>query len=162
PSSEMASRFVPDASTTRADQPPKSAAGEVSTRPPRNSSGPKRFASGLPRSKCAIGRAAISICSTRSRAPSSARAHVGDADAAATRSPPSTARRSKRLSRLLSVMAVAPARPRASTRAGGAARCPISLQFAAARGRLYDARRLGLPLFEQLDELVGHGARELG
>src|SRR5215467_12078127 len=158
----MASRLLPAGSMISADQPPKSFAADVRTRPPRNSSGPKRFASGWSRSKCSMGRASISTGSTRAAdALSLAKADGRNGAAMLARSPPATARRWMGIGGLASIML-----DRAASLAPhAAAREPRPtlnlLQFAARRGRR-QTPRFGATLLKQFHELVGHGASELG
>src|SRR5215831_4888087 len=159
----MASRLLPAGSMISADQPPKSLAEDVRTRPPRNSSGPKRFASGRSRSKCAMGRASISMCSTRvaGAALSSANARARNGVVTTARSPPATARRWMGIGGLASIMSRSCSLVSTPCRARERRPSRILLQFAAVRGQGQTVRLVDTFL-EELHELVGHGASELG
>src|SRR5947207_1253814 len=69
PRSVSARKRDPSACTRSAETPPNCLNDEVSTRPPRNSSIPKRNCDGLPGAKAAIGFAAISIGDASSAPP---------------------------------------------------------------------------------------------
>ena len=90
-------------------------------------------------------------------------ARAANAAPAPTSSPPSTARRSRRVGRLVSVMMD---RARSATRlATSGRRCQgpdLTAVCGAAEGVRRRAGGSGCALLEQLDELVGHGAGELG
>ena len=171
PSSSCPRRRPPAGSCRRRPSPGptsrrNSRDGELSTSPPRNSSWPKRLTSGRPRSKCGIGRARSrrlssssggggSLSSARAQVAGERRARAGEQ--AAQHRPAIDSARSGPVSHdgLRSLAAGASARAR---------RRSVDTHCSLRRAEGLGARGggVGRALLEQLDQLVGHGAGELG